>query len=171
MRTVRVLPLLFAASIMLSACSTSGGQGFSLCAVVPPPAPAPAPPAPEPEPAPAPDPCDSVTRLYGVNFASDSAALDENAKSRLSAAVETLKQCPSSRIKIEAHTDSTGSDAYNQKLSERRAASVAAYLTGAGIDAAGLESEGLGESSPVATNATAAGRAENRRVEMRLSVD
>jgi OOP family OmpA-OmpF porin len=66
------------------------------------------------------------------------------------------------------HTDSIGTEAYNQKLSERRAASVKAYLVSKGIDANRVYTEGKGESQPVATNKTAAGRAQNRRVEIEI---
>jgi OOP family OmpA-OmpF porin len=66
------------------------------------------------------------------------------------------------------HTDSVGSDAYNQKLSERRAAAVKTYLVGKGIDANRIYTEGKGETKPVADNKTAAGRAKNRRVEIEI---
>lgn len=66
------------------------------------------------------------------------------------------------------HTDSTGPEAYNQKLSERRAASVKAYLVSKGIDANRIYTEGKGETQPVASNATREGRAKNRRVEIEI---
>ena len=68
----------------------------------------------------------------------------------------------------EGNTDSVGSDAYNQKLSERRANSVRTYLTNKGINPSLLDSVGYGESRPVATNDTAEGRAKNRRVEFKV---
>ena len=80
-----------------------------------------------------------------------------------------LQQNPGAHAIIEGHTDSTGSDAMNQTLSERRAAAVAAALQARGITGDRLETVGLGESYPVATNDTSAGREENRRVEVVLS--
>jgi OOP family OmpA-OmpF porin len=68
----------------------------------------------------------------------------------------------------EGHTDSIGSDAYNQKLSEQRAESVRRYLVNGGIEAGRISTEGFGESRPVASNQTADGRAQNRRVELRV---
>ncbi|MBK6635569.1 MAG: OmpA family protein [Chitinophagaceae bacterium] len=69
---------------------------------------------------------------------------------------------------MDGHTDSQGKDEYNQTLSEERAASVRAYLVSKGIDESRLSSAGYGETTPVADNKTAAGRAKNRRVEMTL---
>ena len=71
-------------------------------------------------------------------------------------------------IKVVGHTDSQGSDAYNQKLSERRASSVAAFLLSNGLAPEKLTSQGLGESQPVADNSTEEGRAQNRRVELQI---
>jgi OOP family OmpA-OmpF porin len=70
---------------------------------------------------------------------------------------------------VEGHTDSTGADAYNQALSERRANAVLKYLVDAGVPAARLSARGFGESEPVADNDTAEGRAQNRRVVLRRS--
>jgi outer membrane protein OmpA-like peptidoglycan-associated protein len=69
---------------------------------------------------------------------------------------------------IEGNTDSVGSDQYNQRLSERRAASVKTYLVNKGVNAGILDTVGYGESRPVATNDTAEGRAKNRRVEFKV---
>ena len=67
------------------------------------------------------------------------------------------------------HTDSVGSKSYNQALSAQRASAVLSYLVGKGVDAARMKSEGRGESQPVASNATAQGRAQNRRVEIEVT--
>ncbi len=75
----------------------------------------------------------------------------------------------SSKIAIEGHTDSVGGDDYNQSLSERRAASVRSYLVRQDIPSQVVQSEGFGEARPVATNDTAAGRQQNRRVELVIS--
>ena len=76
-----------------------------------------------------------------------------------------MKTNPKLKASIEAHTDSVGSDAYNQKLSERRAASTVKALTDLGVDSSRIKAVGFGETRPVASNETAEGRAENRRVE------
>jgi OmpA-OmpF porin, OOP family len=78
---------------------------------------------------------------------------------------QALRDHPTIRVRIEGHTDSQGKDAYNLKLSRGRAAAVRTYLVGAGIDPGRMVSEGYGEAKPIADNRTAAGRAENRRVE------
>ena len=70
------------------------------------------------------------------------------------------------KITVVGHTDSKGSDAYNQKLSERRASTVANYLAENGVPSQLIEAYGQGEKNPVATNKTAEGRAQNRRVEV-----
>ena len=75
---------------------------------------------------------------------------------------------PSKNIKVTGHTDSTGSEAYNQSLSEKRANAVKSYLTGKGIDGNRIETSGMGENAPIATNKTKEGRAENRRVEIQV---
>ena len=82
--------------------------------------------------------------------------------------IAILKKYPDSKFSIEGHTDSQGSDAYNQKLSEERANSVMRYLVNGGIDTDRLTAEGFGESKPIATNNTAAGRQQNRRTEINL---
>lgn len=79
-----------------------------------------------------------------------------------------MKQYPTLKLQVSGHTDSVASDEYNLKLSERRAASVLKYLVSKGIDKARIISIGFGEKKPVATNETDAGRAQNRRVELKL---
>ncbi len=86
----------------------------------------------------------------------------------LEAMTAILKEYPSSNFSIEGHTDSDGKDAANQTLSENRAAAVKNYLVEHGISASRLSSVGFGESKPIATNKTAAGKALNRRVEVKL---
>jgi outer membrane protein OmpA-like peptidoglycan-associated protein len=132
----------------------------------PAPAPEPAPPPPAEEPAPAPQAQRIVLR--GVQFDLDKADIRPDAAVILDEAANQLGQVPSARVRVEGHTDSTGSDAYNQSLSERRAGSVRDYLVGKGVDAGRLSTAGYGESQPVADNATAEGRALNRRVELKV---
>jgi outer membrane protein OmpA-like peptidoglycan-associated protein len=90
-------------------------------------------------------------------------------RAELNGAVAEFRRLPADlaagvRVVVEGHTDSTGSDAYNQALSERRAASVGRFLVDAGIPASIVSTSGAGESSPVDTNDTTEGRANNRRV-------
>jgi outer membrane protein OmpA-like peptidoglycan-associated protein len=106
------------------------------------------------------------SRVYGINFDSDSDRIKDESKPTLDKIVELLKAKPDWKLTIEGHTDSTAGAEHNQALSERRAASVSAYLTGAGIAGSRLSSAGFGASKPVATNDTALGRAQNRRVEL-----
>ena len=81
---------------------------------------------------------------------------------------DTLSQYNQTYIDVYGHTDSTGSDAYNQTLSERRARSVADYLAGHGVQTARIGTRGYGETQPIASNDTDAGRAANRRVEVKI---
>lgn len=103
-------------------------------------------------------------------FAFDSAKLDPADKAKLDTIVARLRnEAPSARLSVTGHTDSVGSDAYNLKLSEKRAKSVADYLVVSGIPADSVQSVGgAGESQPVADNKTAEGRALNRRVEIAI---
>ena len=122
-----------------------------------------------PEKAEPPAPQDEVivlSDLGEVLFAFDSAKLTPAAMATLDTVVEKLKGSDVVGIKVNGHTDSTGTDAYNQGLSERRAASVVDYLVSQGVAPDKLSSEGFGESKPVADNSSKEGRAENRRVEI-----
>jgi len=106
--------------------------------------------------------------LRDLQFASGSAVLTSGAQGRLAPLASFLSKQPESRIQIAGHTDSQGSESYNQDLSARRAASVGAYLTSTGVDTGRINSIGLGESVPLSSNDTAAGRAINRRVEVTI---
>jgi len=86
----------------------------------------------------------------------------------LEAITAILKEYPTSNFSIEGHTDSDGKDAANQTLSENRAAAVKGYLIDHGIASSRLTSKGFGESAPIADNKTKAGKAQNRRVEVKL---
>lgn len=108
--------------------------------------------------------------LKGVHFVSGSARLSESSKPVLDKLVVSLNHFPSTRVEIGAYTDSLGSNRTNQQLSEKRALAVKHYLVQKGIDPGRLEAKGYGEANPVADNATAAGRKQNRRVELRLLV-
>lgn len=104
----------------------------------------------------------------GILFGFDSDALQSDGRTNLSNLANSLKQYPDTEILIVGHTDSAGSDSYNLGLSERRANSAKSHLTAQGIAASRIKTLGRGESEPIADNATEAGRAENRRVEIAI---
>ena len=99
-----------------------------------------------------------------LTFALNSATPSPGAANDLQRVAQVLNQYPQTRIQIAGYTDSTGSEQYNQQLSERRANAVKNILLGHGVAPGRLTTVGFGEASPVATNATAAGRQANRRV-------
>ncbi len=104
-----------------------------------------------------------------VTFESDSANLQGSFGDVLHSVVLVLREYDKTIIEVMGHTDSTGSDSYNLGLSKRRAAAVGNHLTGEGVNPIRVLTEGFGEKYPAADNGTAAGRQENRRVELRLS--
>jgi outer membrane protein OmpA-like peptidoglycan-associated protein len=106
----------------------------------------------------------AVTFKSDILFGVDSAALKPGAYDELSRVARVLNQYPQTNITIGGYTDSTGSEAHNQQLSERRAANVKNALVGEGVNPARMTAVGYGESRPVADNATAEGRQMNRRV-------
>lgn len=133
------------------------------------PPPPPPPPAPTPAPAPTPPPAAKVLdkMTIRVNFDFDKAVIRKADEAELKKAVEFVKKYPNSNVKIEGHTDSIGTDQYNQKLSERRAQAVANYLVKKGaVKKENITTAGFGESKPIADNKTAKGRFENRRAEI-----
>ena len=104
--------------------------------------------------------------LYGINFDFNSDVIKPESKPTLDKVVAIMKEKSDWKFSVEGHTDNVGGDAFNQTLSEKRAASVLKYLNDAGIDASRLSSKGFGLSKPVAGNDSEAGRAQNRRVEL-----
>ena len=137
-------------------------------------------PPPPPPPREAPAPTKVTIDLRGVEFKFDHPRVGEKLVPSLKAptadsvaildeAIDTLKRNPSVRVEVDGHTDSVGSDAYNQKLSERRAKGVYDYLIAHGIEASRLDGpKGFGESQPIDTNDTAEGRQRNRRTELKV---
>jgi outer membrane protein OmpA-like peptidoglycan-associated protein len=103
-----------------------------------------------------------------ASFDFDRAELKPEFKPTLNKVADVLYKDPNQRIVVVGHTDSQGSEAYNQGLSERRAQATASYLINQGVTASQVTVEGRGESQPRADNATAEGRAQNRRVEIFL---
>ena len=106
--------------------------------------------------------------LRGVNFKFDSYEIRPEDQAILDAAIESLKGGESARLQVAGHTDSIGTEDYNQGLSERRARAVRDYLTRGGASAQQLEAVGFGEARPVADNGTRDGRTQNRRVELNI---
>ena len=130
---------------------------------------APPPPAPAPTPAPPPAPAPITIDLNGVNFDFDKSTLRPDALAILGEATEILKRYPDLRVEVAGHTDSIGTAAYNQGLSERRAKAVYDYLTSNGIDSSRLAGPvGYGLTRPIDTNETKEGRARNRRTELNV---
>jgi len=109
-----------------------------------------------------------VTFDSGLLFDFDSAHLRTDAERDLGEFANSMREFEETRILIVGHTDSKGSVSYNQDLSERRASSAAEYLQEQGLDSSRLETAGRGESEPVASNETAEGRQQNRRVEVAI---
>lgn len=104
----------------------------------------------------------------GVTFDVGSYSLKPQFRDTLDKVAQTLADNPDSLIDVYGHTDSTGSDAFNQTLSENRANTVANYLSSHGVAAARIRAKGFGETMPVAENTTEQGRARNRRVEIKI---
>jgi OOP family OmpA-OmpF porin len=132
------------------------------------PAPAPAPKAAAPAPAPAPAAATKVTYAADAFFDFDKAVLKAEGKAKLDDLVGKVKGINLEVIIAVGHTDSVGADAYNQKLSVKRAEAVKAYLVTKGIEKNRVYTEGKGEKQPVADNKTPEGRAKNRRVEIEV---
>jgi len=134
-------------------------------------APPPPPPAPPPlaQAPPPPPPVKQKIVLRGVNFDFDKSAIRPDARPVLDEAIQILKQYGNVSVICQGYTDSIGSQEYNMKLSLRRANAVRDYLVAGGIAASRIAVEGFGKSDPVASNDTADGRAQNRRVELRVT--
>jgi OOP family OmpA-OmpF porin len=128
------------------------------------------PPAPVvvPAPAPAPAVASKVTYAADALFDFDKSVIKPEGKAKLDDLADKVKAINLEVIIAVGHTDSVGSDAYNQKLSMRRSQAVKAYLVSKGIDKTRIYTEGKGEKQPVADNKTKDGRAKNRRVEIEV---
>lgn len=109
-----------------------------------------------------------IIELRGVNFATNSDRLLAGAEQVLDDAIDWLKSHPNLIVEVAGHTDSDGNDISNLGLSERRANTVRDYMINGGINPANISARGFGESEPVSDNTTTEGKAENRRVELRI---
>lgn len=126
-------------------------------------------PAPVPEPTPVPVPtAEKVTFAADALFDFDKSVLKSEGKAKIDDLASKLQEVNLEVIIAVGHTDSIGSDAYNEKLSIRRSEAVKAYIVSKGIDASRVYTEGKGEKQPVADNKTSAGRAQNRRVDIEV---
>jgi outer membrane protein OmpA-like peptidoglycan-associated protein len=103
-----------------------------------------------------------------VLFDYNSAALRSASRSTLQEMADVFQKYPQTTLRVEGHTDSTGSASYNQRLSERRANSVASFIENMGVSTSRIDAIGYGESQPRAANSTASGRQMNRRVEIKV---
>jgi outer membrane protein OmpA-like peptidoglycan-associated protein len=109
-----------------------------------------------------------ITFDSGILFQTNSSELQPAAKTNIESLAKILNKYPDTNILIEGDTDNEGTADYNQQLSERRARAVADYQKGQGVAGSRISTVGLGESNPVASNETAAGRQQNRRVEVAI---
>lgn len=103
-----------------------------------------------------------------ITFDTNSSAIKAKFKTTLDSVAKTLNNYPQSNIVISGHTDSSGNDAINEPLSRNRAASVEAYLIGKGVSNSRITSVGYGSRQPIASNSTVEGKAQNRRVEIKI---
>jgi OmpA-OmpF porin, OOP family len=161
------------AGAYVAGAAVGGALGYFFCREKPEAAPvaaAPTPPPPAPPPPPPPPPAPEagtkIVSLDGTNFDFNKATLRPDAISKLDHAAQVMTENAGIKVNVEGHTDSVGSDAYNQGLSERRANAAVEYLVSKGIDRSRLMPSGYGESRPAASNDTDEGRAQNRRVDL-----
>lgn len=110
-----------------------------------------------------------LTMPSNITFATNSASVKSEFHTVLGAVADVLTEYDKTYIDIAGHTDSSGSNAYNQTLSEQRAMSVGNLLIDSGVQNVRVVAQGLGESQPVADNSSASGRAQNRRVDLKLA--
>jgi len=158
---------LYAAAAAAGAAAIGAVAGHYLCdPVVEHPAPPPPPPPVAEAPPPPPPPPAKRIVLRGVHFDFNKSAIRSDAEPILDEAADILKQNPNVTVEVNGYCDAIGSEGYNLKLSQRRASAVTKYLEGKGIPGDRLDPHGYGKTDFVATNKNAAGRAQNRRVEL-----
>ncbi|HVH88514.1 MAG TPA: OmpA family protein, partial [Terriglobales bacterium] len=110
-----------------------------------------------------------IVNMSDVLFDTNKYTLKPGAREKLAKVAGILLAYPDLKVQVEGYTDSTGTPEYNQRLSEQRAMTVRDYLTAQGININNVTAQGFGQNDPVASNATAAGRQQNRRVQMVVS--
>jgi outer membrane protein OmpA-like peptidoglycan-associated protein len=110
-----------------------------------------------------------IVNMSDVLFDTAKHSLRPGAREKLSKVAGVMSGHAGLKLEVEGHTDSVGSDDYNQRLSEQRGEAVSAYLTQQGMPSSSITTRGLGEGQPVASNDNAAGRQQNRRVELVVS--
>ena len=133
-----------------------------------PPPPPPPPPAPKPKPKPAPK-VERTIILDDVLFDFDKSNIKPEAGAILDRLVAFMRENKDKKAALSGHTDSVGTDAYNQKLSQRRVNSVKDFIVKKGVESSRISGQGFGESKPIADNKTKEGRAKNRRVEIKVN--
>lgn len=111
---------------------------------------------------------DALLSSNQIQFATSSSDIDASSNDLLNDLIEVANQCSEANIEIGGHTDSSGSDDYNLRLSQERASSVMSYLIGNGIESNRLKAVGYGENNPIADNESAEGKAKNRRIEFNV---
>jgi outer membrane protein OmpA-like peptidoglycan-associated protein len=148
-------------------CGLAGHYLFDPETITPTPTPAPLP-TPTPTVEPLPPPSSKRIILRGVHFDFDKSDIRLDSRPVLDEAAEVLRDNPRVRIAVEGHTDSAGSDLYNEKLSVRRAEAVFRYLVNHGVTPERMEVIGYGKTRPVTDNESESGRAQNRRVELHV---
>jgi OOP family OmpA-OmpF porin len=171
LRTVGLSGAAFALAVLVGCATTEEPKPAPAPAPAPAtPAPAPAPaPAPVAKPAPAPAPvAQKVTLAADVLFDFDKSVIRPDGRNRLDDLSQKIRAVNLEVVIAIGHTCSIGTDAYNQKLSVRRAESVKAYLVSKGVEPNRIYTEGKGEKQPVASNKTKEGRMKNRRVEIEV---
>jgi len=138
----------------------------------PKPKPAPPPPPPPPPPAPKPKPAPKVERtiiLDDVLFDFDRSNVKPEAGAILDRLVAFMNENKDKKASLSGHTDNVGTEAYNQRLSERRVSAVQDYIVKKGVESSRVSGQGFGESKPIADNKTREGRSKNRRVEIKVN--
>ena len=111
---------------------------------------------------------DTLLSSNEINFATNSSDIDASSNRLLSDLIEVANQCPEAKIEIGGHTDSSGSDDYNLRLSQARASSVMSYLINNGVDDRRLSAVGYGETNPITDNESDEGKAKNRKIEFNV---
>ena len=106
-----------------------------------------------------------------VLFGFDRSDLNASAEDNLDKLVNVLKEYPDTNIEIQGHTDSKGTEGYNQSLSDKRAGAVASYLRNRGVSSSRISTKGFGESAPIASNESESGRSQNRRVDFLITAN